>query len=92
MMPRTKTAPGQLSLLDAKTKTAPCVPAIKEAVNAWRNGGCKGVTETTRTLLRYWFHTDHRLPNGRFFKYHYAQREAMETLIYLYEVVKVRRQ
>lgn len=91
-MPRTKAAPGQLSLLDAKTKTAPCVPAIKEAVNAWRSGGYKGVTETTRTLLNYWFHTDHRLPNGRKFEYHYAQREAMETLIYLYEVVKVRRQ
>ena len=91
-MPRTKSAPGQLSLLDAKTKTAPCVPAIKEAVNAWRSGGYKGVTETTRTLLSYWFKTDHRLPNGRTFEYHYAQREAMETLIYLYEVVKVRRQ
>jgi type III restriction enzyme len=91
-MPRTKSVPGQLSLLDAKTKTAPCVPAIKEAVNAWRIGGYKGVTETTRTLLNYWFHTDHRLPNGRKFEYHYAQREAMETLIYLYEVVQVRRQ
>ncbi len=91
-MPRTKTAPGQLSLLDAKTKTAPCVPAIKEAVSHWRDGGYKGVTGTTQTLLNYWFHTDHRLPNGRFFRYHYAQREAMETLIYLYEVAKVRRQ
>ena len=91
-MPRTKAAPGQLNLLDAKTKTAPCVPAIKEAVNAWRDGGYKGVTETTRTLLNFWFKTDHRLPNGRFFQYHYAQREAMETLIYLYEVAQVRRQ
>lgn len=92
IMPRTKTAPGQLSLLDAKTKTAPCVPAIKEAVTAWREGGYRGITGTTRTLLNYWFQTDHRLPNGRFFRYHYAQREAMETLIYLYEVVKIRRQ
>jgi len=91
-MPRTKAAPGQLNLLDAKTKTAPCVPAIREAVNTWRSGGYKGVTGTTRTLLNYWFHTDHRLPNGRKFEYHYAQREAMETLIYLYEIVKVRRQ
>ena len=91
-MPRTKTQPGQLSLLDAKTKTAPCVPAIRGAVNIWRDGGYKGVTETTQTLLNFWFKTDHRQSNGRFFRYHYAQREAMETLIYLYEVVKMRRQ
>ena len=91
-MPRTKAAPGQLNLLEAKTSTAPCVPAIKEAVNAWRAGGYKGVTSTTKTLLNYWFKADHRLPGGRPFRYHYAQREAMETLIYLYEVVKVRRQ
>ena len=60
-MPRTKAAPGQLNLLEAKTSTAPCVPAIKEAVNAWREGGYKGVTSTTKTLLNYWFKADHRL-------------------------------
>ncbi len=91
-MPRTKAAPGQLNLLEAKTRTAPCVPAIKIAVSAWRDGGYPGVTQTTRTLLNHWFKADHRLPNGRPFRYHYAQREAMETLIYLYEVAKVRRQ
>ncbi len=91
-MPRTRSAPGQLNLLEAKTSTAPCVPAIKVAVNAWREGGYKGVTPTTRTLLNHWFKADHRLPNGRMFRYHYAQREAMETLIYLYEVARVRRQ
>jgi type III restriction enzyme len=91
-MPRTKAAPGQLNLLEAKTSTAPCVPAIKEAVHAWREGGYRGVTPTTKILLNHWFKADHRLPNGRFFRYHYAQREAMETLIYLYEVAKVRRQ
>lgn len=91
-MPRTKAAPGQLNLLEARTSTAPCVPAIKEAVNAWRAGGYKGVTDTTRTLLNFWFKAEHRLPGGRPFRYHYAQREAMETLIYLYEVAKVRRQ
>ena len=91
-MPRVKSAPAQLSLLEARTSTAPCVPAIREAVQAWRGGGYKGVTGTTRLLLRFWFQTDHRRPNGRAFTYHYAQREAMETLIYLYEVAKTRRQ
>ena len=92
-MPRTKQNPvDQLSLLEAKVSTAPCVPAIREAVALWRESGYKGVTPTTRTLLNFWFKTDHRLPNGRAFVYHYAQREAIETLVYLYEVACVRRQ
>jgi type III restriction/modification enzyme restriction subunit len=71
-------------------KTAPCVPALRKLVAEWRDGGYKGVTSTTRTLLNFWFCTDHRLSNGRLFKYHDAQREAIETLIYVYEVAQVR--
>lgn len=81
-----------MSLLEAKTSTAPCVPAIRKAVATWREGGYKGATATSRTLLNYWFKTDHRLANRRPFAYHYAQREAVETLIYLYEVASTRRQ
>ena len=74
-------------------KTAPCVPAVRKAVAAWREGRTyKGTTNTTRILLNYWFYTDHRLPDGRRFHYHSAQQEAMETLIYLYEVTGIRRQ
>ena len=81
----------QLSLLEPPSKTAPCVPAVREAVREWRAHGYRGVTETTRLLLNHWFHTDHRLSNGRPFRYHDSQREAMETLVYLYEVAGVRR-
>jgi type III restriction enzyme len=81
----------QLGLLEAKVATAPCVPGVREKVKAWRDDGYKGVTDTTRLLLNYWFFTDHRLPGGQKFSYHYFQREAIETLIYLYEVAKVRR-
>lgn len=91
-MPRTKATLGQMNLLEAKTSTAPCVPAIREAAQQWRDGGYKGTTKTTQILLNFWFKTEHRLSNGRTFAYHYAQREAMETLVYLYEVAKVRRQ
>jgi type III restriction enzyme len=91
-MPRKKKETGdQPDLLQAKVNTAPCVPAIRLKVKEWAAGGYKGVTETTQILLNYWFHTDHRLPSGRTFKYHYFQREAVETMIYLYEVAKVRR-
>lgn len=84
--------------------TAPCVPALRRAVNAWRTfelkagmrpawpkDGYAGVSETTRTLLAHWFYTDHRRPDGSRFAYHYFQQEAVETLIYLYEVARVRR-
>ena len=71
-------------------KTAACVPAIREAVKAWRAGNYKGITDTTRELLNFWFHTDHILPNGHSFRFHTAQREAIETLIFIFEVAKVR--
>src|SRR5439155_239042 len=58
--------------------------------NEWRDK-YEGVSATTRLLLNYWFHTDHRSPDGSKFAYHYFQREAIETLVYLYEVAKVRR-
>jgi type III restriction enzyme len=91
-MPRkTKDTTDQLGLLEAKVSTAPCVPAVRRAVKAWREDGYKGVSETTKLLLHFWFLTDHRLPNGRKFAYHYFQREAVETIIYLYEVAGVRR-
>jgi len=85
-------APGQGELLDitAKLKTGPCVPALREAVKAWKAGGCKGVTDTTRLLLNHWFETDHKTPAGAPFKYHPSQQEAVETLVYVWEVEKVR--
>src|SRR5215218_576382 len=85
-------AAGQMAFgeMAAASKTAPCVPAVREAVNRWRADGYKGATRTSRELLNYWFQADHRLPNGQSFRYHYFQREAVETLIYLWEVEGVR--
>jgi type III restriction enzyme len=82
----------QENLLDitGKLRTAPCVPALREAVKAWRAGGYKGVTETTRLLLNHWFRTDHRLANGRPFAWHSSQRDAVETVIFVWEFEKVR--
>src|ERR1700739_2595563 len=89
-MPRKKRATPdnpQVELLDvtSKLRTAPCVPALREAVKAWVAGGYKGITATTRILLNYWFYTDHKMPTGAPFKYHRSQQEAMETLIFVWE-------
>jgi len=94
-MPRKKkqsASPTQTELLDitARLKTGACVPALREAVKAWKAGGYKGVTETTRLLLNHWFHTDHTLRTGRPFKYHHSQQESIETLIFVWEYEKVR--
>lgn len=90
-MPRKANKPtGQKSMFQVDTKTAPCVPKIREEVTAWAAAGYEGATKTTKTLLNYWFHTDHRLPNGSKFKYHYFQKEAIETLVYIYEVARKR--
>jgi type III restriction enzyme len=84
--------PDAAPLFDIKTTTAPCVSSIRTKVATWRGTGYLGASDTTQRLLNYWFHTDHRLPNGRKFAYHYSQQHAVETLIYLYEIAKVRRQ
>lgn len=71
-------------------KTAACVPAIREAVKSWRADNYKGITDTTRELLNFWFFSDHKLHTGQTFRYHTAQRDAIETLIYIYECRKIR--
>jgi type III restriction enzyme len=86
MTRRKKTHPAQMALLEVAISAAPCVPRIREEVQEWTSKGYKGVTPTTQTLLNHWFHCDHRLPNGRKFSYYPFQREAIETLIYIYEV------
>jgi len=54
---------------------------IRERVALWRRGGWPGVTPTTRQLLEYW--TDPARDRKLFF----AQVEAVETAIYIGEVV-----
>lgn len=91
-MPRkTAQVEGQEDLLTAKVTTAACVPEIRKGVSEWRKKKYKGATDTTKALFNFWFATDHRRPDGQPFQYYPAQREALETLAWLYEVEKVRR-
>jgi type III restriction enzyme len=63
--------------------------ALREAIYAWRKEGYPNTTPTTNRLLRYWFEEDHALKEGPFV-FWFCQREAIETLIYVYEVMKKR--
>jgi type III restriction enzyme len=93
-MPRkaSQSDPNQGSLFDVQEylKTAPCVPLLRQRVAEWRAANYPGATEITKGLLHWWFQTDHRLADGRRFQYHASQRDAIETLIYVYEVAGVR--
>ncbi len=66
---------------------------IREEVNKWRENGYKhpgGISDTSRRLMAWWFDETHFFTNSEIFQYYFAQREAIETIIYLYEVVKKR--
>jgi len=71
----------------------PLVPQLRKKVKEWRDSGYVGATDTSRSLLNWWFNTSHLLPqtDGTMaeFQYYFAQREALETIIYLYDVVGV---
>lgn len=83
-------SPAQMSYLEDYGATAPAVPAISREVNEWRDSKYEGATETSRRLLDFWFHSDHKLRTGEPFEYYAAQQKAVESLIYVYEVAKVR--
>jgi type III restriction enzyme len=63
------------------------VNRLREAVDNWRNGGYPGASSVTQRLFQFWFEEDHIL-NGSTFKYYFGQREAVETVVYLFEIQK----
>jgi len=72
----------------------PLVAELRRRVKDFRNGGYVGAADTSRSLLNWWFKTPHLLPKADGtaveFQYYFAQREALETIIYLYDVVGVK--
>ena len=72
----------------------PLVHEIRKEVKVWRDNGYSGAAETSRALLNWWFNTHHPIEGAdgtmSEFQYYFAQREALETVIYLYDVRKVK--
>ena len=72
----------------------PLVPELRKQVKVWRDKSYAGATATSRSLLNWWFNTPHLLeqPDGAMaeFQYYFAQQEALETIIYLYDAVGVK--
>ena len=72
----------------------PLVPELRKQVKGWRDNSYAGATDTSRSLLNWWFNTPHLMeqpddPTAEF-QYYFAQREALETIIYLYDVAGVK--
>ncbi len=71
----------------------PLVSPLRRKVKEFRDSGFVGATETSRSLLRWWFDTPHLMlqADGTMaeFQYYFAQREAVETIVYLCDVVGV---
>src|SRR4030067_1855951 len=72
----------------------PLVAKIRIEVTAWRIAGYAGASDTSRSLLNWWFETEHLVEqaDGTLspFRYYFAQREAVETVIWLHDVRNVR--
>ncbi len=71
----------------------PLMPKLRKSVKEWRDSGYVGASDTSRSLLNWWFNTPHLSPKSGGatfeFQYYFAQQEALETIIYLYDVVGV---
>ena len=63
---------------------------LRQEVAEWRQAEYAGTSDTSRELLFHWFHQDHEVKGPddepQPFAYYFNQREAIETLIYLFEV------
>ncbi len=72
----------------------PLVPVLRRKVKEFREGGYVGATGTSKSLLNWWFNTPHLLDQADGgtveFEYYFAQREALETIVYLIAVAGVK--
>ena len=79
-----RTGSAQRSLLaEEERDDLPLVNALREDVRRWRGTGWQNASETTRKLLRHWWRED------RARRLFFCQLEAVETILYLQEILAV---
>lgn len=90
--PNIRWAPSQEDLQEKAYEQLipPLVYKIRLAVKEWRDSDYSGASDTTKALLQFWFKPDGHKKKGNVFQYYFAQREAIESLIYLYEIAKAK--
>ena len=72
----------------------PLVAKLRTEVQGWRANSYAGASPTSIALLRWWFENEHLVENADGslspFRYFFAQREAVETVIWLHDVRRAR--
>lgn len=93
LMPNERWAPTQSQMdmfQNAYEKLLPpLVYKIRLAVTKWREEDYKGASETSKLLMNFWFNQEHLIGQSKF-GFFFSQREAIESIIYLYEVANAR--
>jgi type III restriction enzyme len=93
--PRVRWFPADESLREKTSDKLmpPLVPELRRKVADFRRSNYVGAADTSRHLLKWWFHTPHLIEKADGssvkFRYYFSQREAIETLIYLNDVACV---
>lgn len=67
----------------------PLVYKIRLAVAKWRDENYAGASDTTKSLLNFWFNQEHLIGQTKF-SFFFSQREAIESIVYLYEIAKAK--
>lgn len=70
----------------------PLVSAIRLKVHEFRAANYDGASNTSKSLLNWWFKTPHPIVGSNpeeYFNYFFSQREAIEAIIYLHDVEKI---
>ena len=81
-----RTGSAQMSIfMEEQRDDLPLVNALRDDVRRWRESGWRNASETTKKLLRHWRREDR---TRRLF---FCQLEAVETVIYLQEIVSSNR-
>ncbi len=67
----------------------PLVEQVRQVVKEWRDDGYPNISDTTRALLSWWFVGRNEEDNPAIL-YYFSQREAVESVIYLYEAAGIK--
>jgi type III restriction enzyme len=92
--PKLRWFPADESLRESSAEKLmpPLVTKIREEVHKFRASNYEGASQTSKSLLKWWFKTEHPVAQSKpeiYFKYFFSQREAIEALIFLHDVAKV---
>jgi type III restriction enzyme len=92
--PKIRWFPADESLRESSSEKLlpPLVTKIRETVDGFRKSGYEGASLTSKSLLNWWFKTEHPILGTfpeEYFRYFFSQREAIEALVYLHDVIKI---